>query len=147
MTTMPGLSLPAYFSYYQSPVKMVPTPDGGLMAWRLSIDTGGWEPATHLVDEILFAVGGEISVLTADRFVQRTEHDRGRYLQGEGPIFALYETVKAIEDSADAERRRLTTQEQALISGIRRKTFVMFEEQLQRAGDPGADPTIASAAA
>lgn len=144
MTAMPGLSLPAYFSYYQSPVKMVPSPDGGLMAWRLSIDSGGWEPATHLVDEILFAIGGEISVLTADEFVQWTEHDRGRYLQGEGPIFALYETVKAIEDAADAERRRLTPQEQALISGIRRKTFVLFEEELQRAGDPAADPSIAT---
>lgn len=123
---------------------MMPTPDGGLMAWRLSIDTGGWEAATHLVDEILFAVGGEISVLTADQFVQRTENNRGRYLQGEGPVFALYETVKAIEDAADAARRHLTTQEQALVSGIRRRTFVMFEEELQRAVDPGADPTVAT---
>lgn len=144
MSQMPGLVLPAYFSYYRSPVKMVPTPDGGLMAWRLSIDTGGWEPAIHLVDEILFAVGGEISVLTADQFVQRTEHDRGRYLRGEGPIFALYDMVRAIEDVADVERRRLTTQEDALVKGIRRKTFVMFEEQLQQAGDPAADPTIAT---
>ena len=142
MSETHGLVLPAYFSYYWSPVKMVSTPDGGMAAWRLSIDTGGWELATHLVDEILFAVGGEISVLTADQFVQLTEHDRGRYLQGAGPV-ALYETVKAIEEAADAGRRRLTAREQALVSGIRRKTFVMFEEELQRAGDPGADPTIA----
>ena len=147
MSQTPGLVLPAYFSYYRSPVKMVPTSDGGLMAWRLSIDTGGWEPAIDLVDEILFAVGGEISRLTTDQFVQRTEHARGRYLEGEGPVFALYETVKAIEDAADAERRRLTPHEQALISGIRRKTFVMFEEELLRAGDPGADPTIATGSA
>lgn len=144
MTTPPGLSLPAYFSYYQSPVKMLPTADGGLMAWQLSVDTGGWQPATNLVDEILFAVGGEISVLSADQFIQRTEHDRGRYLRGEGPVFALYATIQAIEDTASAEGRRLTTKEQALITGIRRRTFVMFEEQLQQAGDPGADPTIAS---
>ena len=130
---MPDLELPAYFSYYKSPVKMVSTPDGGLVAWRLSIDTGGWEPATDLVDEILFAVGGEISVLTVDQFVQRTEYRRGRY------------TVKAIADAADAERRRLTIEEAALIKGIHRRTFVMFEEQLQQAGDPGADPTIATA--
>lgn len=146
MTDMPDLELPAYFSYYRSPVKMVPTSDGGLMAWRLSIDSGGWEPAVDLVDEILFAVGGEISVLTADQFVQRTEYHRGRYLQGEGPVFALYETVKAIADAAEAERRRLTIEEAALIKGIHRRTFVMFEEQLQQAGDPGADPTIAAAA-
>ncbi len=144
MSQMPGLVLPAFFSYYSSPVKMMPTSDGGLMAWRLSIDTGGWEAATHLVDEILFAVGGEISVLTADEFVQRTEHDRGHYLQGEGPLFALYETVRGIEERLGRERRYPTPREQALIRGIRRKTFVMFEEELQRAGDPGADPTIAT---
>ncbi|MBM0225349.1 MULTISPECIES: hypothetical protein [Micromonospora] len=147
MSDEPGLALPAYFSYYRSPVKMVATAEGGLTAWRLSIDTGGWEPVTHLADEILFAIGGEVSVLTADQFVQRTEHDRGRYLEGEGPVFALYETVQAIEDSAAAERRHLTAREQALISGIRRRTFVMFEEELQRAGDPGADPTIADSQA
>ncbi|MEU5722565.1 hypothetical protein [Micromonospora sp. NPDC047738] len=39
-----------------------------------------------------------------------------------------------------------TAEEAALIKGIRRRTFVMFEEQLQRAGDPGADPTIATTA-
>ena len=63
MSHSPGLVLPAFFSYYRSPIKVMPTPDGGLMAWCLSIDTGGWEVATHLVDEILFTIGGEISVL------------------------------------------------------------------------------------
>ncbi|MGC1213150.1 MAG: hypothetical protein WA890_18020 [Micromonospora sp.] len=147
MSAMSGLTLPAYFTYYEAPVKMVPTPEGGLAAWRLNRNSGGWKPANHLVDKILFAVGGEIDVLTADEFVQWTEYERARYLMGEGPVFALYETVKAIEDAADAERRRLTLHEQALIGGIRRKTFVMFEEELQRAGDPGADPTIATGSA
>lgn len=139
-----GLNLPAYYDYYETPVKFVATADGGLAAWRLDRETGGWEPANDIVDEILFAVGGDIFVRTAERFVQRTEEERGRYLQGEGPIFALYETVNAIEETARAERRPFTTQEAALIKGIRRRTFVMFEEQLQRAGDPGADPTIAT---
>ena len=147
MSDMSGLDLPAYYTYYETPVKMVPTPGGGLTAWRLDRDSGGWKPANDIVDEILFAMGGEISVVTADQFVQWTEFERARYLTGEGPVFALYETVKAIEDAADVERRRLTTQEQALIKGIRRKTFVMFEEELQRAGDPGADPTIATGSA
>ncbi|WP_436689345.1 hypothetical protein [Micromonospora sp. URMC 106] len=143
MTEMPGLVLPAYFSYYKSPVKLVDTPDGGIKAWRLSHDTGGWEPADDLIEEILFAVGGEISSLTVDSFIDWTEHDRGRYLRGEGPVFALYETVKAIVENAKAERRQLTTKELALVRGIRRKTFVMFEEELQRAGDPAADPSLA----
>lgn len=142
MTEMPGLTLPAYFSYYKSPVKMTGAPDGGIKVWRLSHDTGGWESADDLVEEILFAVGGEISSLTVDSFIQWTEHDRGRYLRGEGPVFALYETVRAIVESAQAEGRRMTTTELALVRGIRRKTFVMFEEQLQQAGDPAADPYL-----
>ncbi|MGK5442955.1 hypothetical protein ACSNN7_14235 [Micromonospora sp. URMC 105] len=143
MSETPELNLPAYFSYYKSPVKVVSTPEGGLAAWRLSPDTGGWEPATEIVDEILFARGGEISSLTVEQFVQRTESHRGRYLGGTGPIFALYETVQAIEAAAAAEGRRLTTREIAMITGIRRKTFVMFEEELQRSGDPAADPSPA----
>lgn len=143
MSQPEGLRLPAFFSYYESPVKLVATADGGLSAWRLSRETGGWRSANNLVNKILFVGGDDIDELTRDEFIQHTEHDRGYYLRGDGPVFALYGTAKAIEDAADAERRALTTAERALVRGIRRKTFVMFEEELQRAGDPGADPTIA----
>ncbi|MDZ5445231.1 hypothetical protein U2F26_21275 [Micromonospora sp. 4G57] len=123
------------------------TADGGVAGWRLSWDTGGWQPANNLIDKVLFVGGDEIDEITRDEFVQRTEHDRGRYLKGEGPVFALYETVRAIEETLGREQRYPTLREQALISGIRRRTFVMFEEALQRAGDPGADPTIADSQA
>ncbi|MCW3839779.1 hypothetical protein ONA70_06675 [Micromonospora yasonensis] len=145
MSDVQGLDLAGYYDYYETPVKMVPTPEGGLTAWRLDRSTGGWKPANDIVDEILFAMGGDIFVRTAEQFVQRTEEERGHYLKGEGPIFALYETVKAIEDVAIAEGRPYTVEEAALIAGIRRRTFVMFEEQLRQAGDPGADPSIATA--
>ncbi|MEU3452771.1 hypothetical protein ABZ671_04090 [Micromonospora sp. NPDC006766] len=139
-----SLDLAGYYDYYESPVKIVPTPEGGLTAWRLDRWTGGWKPANDIIDEILFAMDGDIFVRTAEEFVQRTEAERGRYLKGEGPIFALYETVRAIEDVAIAEGRPYTPKEAALVKGIRRRTFVMFEEQLRQAGDPGADPTIAT---
>ncbi|MBB5111726.1 hypothetical protein AB0K27_15400 [Micromonospora echinospora] len=140
------LGLAGYYDYYDNPVKFVPTPDGGLAAWRLDRTTGGWRPANNIVDEILFAREQEIFVLSADRFVQRVEEERGLSLNGEGPIFALYETVRALAAPAIAERRPFTAEEAALIKGIRRRTFVMFEEQLQQAGDPAADPTIAATA-
>ncbi|SCL19260.1 hypothetical protein [Micromonospora inyonensis] len=142
MNGVPGLRLPSYFRYYTSPVKLVEAPGGGLMAWRVSIDTGGWESADDLIEEILFAVGGEVSTLSAADFVQEVERYRARYLDGEGPIFALYETVKAITDVERRERRYLTPRERAIVNGVRRQTFVMFEEQLQQQGDPGADPSI-----
>ncbi|WP_229399660.1 hypothetical protein [Micromonospora okii] len=84
----------------------------------------------------------DVFTIRPERFVQEVEAYRGHYLTGEGPIFALYETVEGIFDAADREDRRLNEREVALVRGIRRKTFVMFEEQLQREGDPGADPTI-----
>ncbi|MFU8849672.1 hypothetical protein ACNAW0_01560 [Micromonospora sp. SL1-18] len=125
-------------------MKLVATADGGVAGWRLSRDTGGWRPANNLIDKVIFVGGDEIDEITREEFIQRTEHDRGRYLRGEGPVFALYETVRAIEETLGQERRYPTPHEQALIKGIRRRTFVMFEEQLQRAGDPGADPSIAT---
>ncbi|MEE3919757.1 hypothetical protein V2I01_20130 [Micromonospora sp. BRA006-A] len=93
---------------------------------------------------MLFEGGDEIYEVSPEEFVQLTELERSLYLQGDGPIFALYETVRAIEDTLQQERRYPTPEEQALIRGVRRRTFVMFEEQLQQAGDPAADPTIAS---
>jgi hypothetical protein len=138
----PGLVLPSYYLYYESPVKIVQTPEGGARVWRVSMETGGWREEGSLFERIVFAVGGEVFKRSAEEFVQDVEEYRAHHLSGDGPIFALYETVKAIVDAEDREDRCLTEREAALVRSIRRKTFVMFEEQLQRAGDPGADPTI-----
>ncbi|MCG5460306.1 tRNA pseudouridine(13) synthase TruD [Micromonospora sp. MED01] len=138
-----GLLLPSYYLYYQSPVKIVETLDGGARVWRVSIDTGGWHEKNDIFMEITLGVGGEIFRRSPEDFVQEVERFRAHYLEGEGPIFALYETVQAVRDVAKAEDRHLTPKEQALIRGIRQRTFVMFEEQLRAAGDPGADPDIA----
>ncbi|TWH68513.1 hypothetical protein JD77_03506 [Micromonospora olivasterospora] len=112
--------------------------------WRLSSSTGGWQERNDLFEKIVFAIGGEVFSSSPEEFVQDVEEYRAHYLSGEGPIFALYETVKAIVDAEEREGRYLTETERAIVQGIRRRTFVMFEEELQRAGDPGADPTIAS---
>ncbi|MFG1720021.1 hypothetical protein ACGFII_15465 [Micromonospora chalcea] len=135
-----------FFLYYDSPVKLVETADGGVASWRLSLDTGGWRAANNLVDRVLFGRDDEIFEIDPEEFVWYVEQERGLSLRGDGPIFALYETVRAIQDTLREERRYPTPQEQALIKGIRRRTFVMFEEQLQQAGDPAADPTIAATA-
>jgi hypothetical protein len=140
---MPGLVLPYYGTYGKLPFKIVETPSGGMQAWRLDWETGGWKPANDRIDKVLFAVGGEDGPLTREEFVQETEMWRAHYGHGEGEIKALYDTVRAIFAKAREEGRRLTDEERALVRGIRRKTFVMFEEKLQREGNPGADPSIA----
>ncbi|MBM7492612.1 hypothetical protein JOD64_003834 [Micromonospora luteifusca] len=145
MTDKPGLALPAYYLYYQSPVKIVETADGGARVWRVSVDSGGWHEKNDIFVEVTLGVGGDIFRRTAEDFVQEVEAFRAYHLKGDGPIFALYDAVRAIEELADAETRHETPSEQAIIRGIRRRTFVMFEEQLRAAGDPGADPDIATA--
>ncbi|WP_405427081.1 hypothetical protein [Micromonospora sp. NBC_00617] len=144
MTKAPGSALPAYYLYHQAPVKIVETPEGGARVWRLAIDSGGWHEKNDIFAEIMLAVGGDIFRRAEADFVQEVEAFRAHYLEGDGPIFALYETVRSIQGVADAEGRRLTPKEQALIRGIRQRTFVMFEEQLRAAGDPGADPELAT---
>jgi len=138
VTTRPR-RLPAYYVYYSRPVKFLATPDGGMAAWKLSWETGGWEPADELVDEIIGAVGGEISPIDRDRFIDLTEDARAELLHGEGPVYALYETVNALIKDALEQGRALTAEEKALVTGIRRRTYAMFEAELARRGDPAAD--------
>ncbi len=131
--------LPAYFSYYQRPVKFLATPDGGMAAYRLSWQDGGWEPADDIANEVIGAVGGEISELDRDRFIDLTERNRAELLRGDGPVYALYETVNAMVTDARNSGRVLTPEEKALVRGVRRRTYAMFEAELARRGDPAAD--------
>lgn len=139
--TLPGVVYPLFFEYYKAPVKIVETSDGGLAVWRTSIDTGGWESVNHLLEVILVG-DGEVSGLSQSLFVQRVERYRLRYLPGGGPVHELYGVVRVIFNTARAQRRALTAEEGTLVQETLRRTFVMFEEQLLRAGDPGADPTL-----
>ncbi|MEH0845288.1 hypothetical protein V6U81_23130 [Micromonospora sp. CPCC 205711] len=138
----PGLVLPSYYSYYDSPVKIVASGDGPRV-WRVSMEDGSWQEENEIFEELVSAIGGEIFKRTAMEFVQDVERYRAEYLSGDGPIYALYETAKSIIETGHRERRSPTTRELALVRGIRQKTFAMFEEELQRAGDPGADPSLA----
>ncbi|MEH0819087.1 MULTISPECIES: hypothetical protein [unclassified Micromonospora] len=124
-------------------MKIVGTADGDMVVWKLVRETGGWQSADRLIDKILLVGGDDVETLTRSEFIELTERERGRYLSGSGPVFALYETVSAITDTLAQERRYPTPEEIALIRGIHRKTFVMFEENLQRAGEAGADPLLA----
>jgi hypothetical protein len=138
----PGLALPYYFLYYKFPGKMVAVPEGGAAIWRFAGETGGWEPRNDIADDILHGTTQEVRVLTRDEFVQRTEDARGRYLRGDGPVYALYDTIRAVEETAETENRPLTDRERLLVEGLRRRTYLLFETALQEQGDPAADPTL-----
>jgi hypothetical protein len=133
-------ALPQYYNYYSRPVKFLPAPDGGMAVWKLSWETGGWEAADEaFVDEIIGDVGGEVFRLDKDRFVDLTEATRGELIRGDGPVHALYETVEGILADARREHRGPNPTEKALIQGIRKRTYAMFEAELASRGDPAAD--------
>jgi hypothetical protein len=129
--------------YYERPVKIVEAPDGGMQAWGLDLDSGGWVPANDLILRIVGATHEDIFTVTAEDFVNAVEDTRGQYLRGDGPVFALYETIESIV--ASAKGRRMTPEELALIKGLRRRTYRMFEEELRQRGDPAAEPDLLGA--
>jgi len=133
---------PLYFSYFTRPVKILEAPDRVLVAWALDWDTGGWVPADELVTEILGATYQDVFRLTPQMFVDEVEGERGARLSGDAPVFALYETINSILDTAQSEDRIMTDEERALVTGLRRKTYRMFEEELRRRGDPAAEPEL-----
>ncbi len=137
-----GLDLPSYYEHYAAPVKLLETPDGGMVAWRASSETGAWEKRNDLIDEIIFARGGETFVRSVEQFVDVTEQWRADWRVADGSIAALYETCAAVVDAVRREGRRPTNSEIALVRGIRRRTYRMFEEKLAAEGNPAADPEL-----
>ncbi|MFI6029151.1 hypothetical protein [Amycolatopsis magusensis] len=132
------IETPSYFLYFGRTFVIESTPDGGLAGSLLNWDTGEFEPAHEPIQKVLFATSdSDISALSRERFVQRTERIR-QELTGDGPIFALYETIDSIHAQAKAENRRITDEELDLISSIQRRTFAMWEDELARraAGEP-----------
>ncbi|WP_051772981.1 hypothetical protein [Saccharothrix sp. NRRL B-16314] len=130
---------PAYFKYYGSTFVLDTDPEGNWVGHRLNIDTGEFELDNRPITEVLLATStSDVAVIDRDRFIWRTEQERGR-LRGDGAVFALYETINAIYDQAAREgRKSITREELALIKSIRRRTFKMWEDEAARraAGEP-----------
>jgi len=136
-------SKPRYFTYYKLPTKVIPREGGGEpLVWRFDNRSGGWKENDEILVEIESNSRAELSTLDRERFIDITEWFRARYrLRTEGPMAALYETLLAVRDQAERDNRPLTDNERALIHGLSRKTYAMFERELAARGDPGADPS------
>lgn len=132
-----GESYPRYYLYEGRPVAFVATPGGGLSVWALSGRTGEFELNRSYVDKIWFGTTADIDTVSRQEFVQRVEEYRGRRLHGEGPVYALYETINALEDASRAEARALTPDEKALVHSLRLRTHELFEAELRARGRPG----------
>ncbi|MBX6767916.1 MAG: hypothetical protein IRY90_12320 [Actinomadura rubrobrunea] len=128
---------PQYYFYERWPVVFVRTPEGGLDCLALSPETGEFERDMSYYRKIRFGTTADIDTVTRDEFIQMVEALRGKRLKGEGPVFALYETIRAIGQNARDERRSLTPEEKALIHSLRVRTHKLFEAELRAQGRRG----------
>ncbi|MBF6437073.1 hypothetical protein [Nocardia cyriacigeorgica] len=135
---------PRFFRYFARSVRLEKTPDGRDVGIILNNRTGRFEEAPfEIVEAILGArTESDISVLRSeDDFIRATEEARRDYLRGEGPIFALYDTISAIFAQRREEQRRLTPEERALIATLYKRTFKMWEDEFARQ-DAGQPPSF-----
>ncbi|MFD7812795.1 hypothetical protein ACFV6E_07580 [Streptomyces sp. NPDC059785] len=138
-------TLPAFFRHGNVPAKVVRTADGRVIAFRFDARTGGWTERPGLPRELLLGPSRqEMDALDRDGFLMEVERQRGR-LHGTGPLFDIYTQIKAVEQVARSADRCLTEQENRTVRALRRTSYAVFETALQRQGDPGADPSLATA--
>jgi hypothetical protein len=133
---------PMFYKYYAQTYRIDSTSDGGLKGTILNLRTGFFEQdqdSSHILELIWSTTESNIhGPYSEEKFVQETEFERSHYLTGDGPIFALYDTIKGIDDVVRREERRRTPQEVALIQALRKRTFKMWEDEAARraAGEP-----------
>jgi hypothetical protein len=137
-----AIETPAYFVYYNKTYRVDATPEGGLTGHLLDLETGEFERAPELIDDVMFNRKPEIRTVDEARFIDETEQARSYYLRGDGAVFALYDTINGLYDQAKAEGRRISAEEKALIKSLRRKTYQLWEDELARraAGEPPSFP-------
>lgn len=129
---------PEFFLYEEWPVAFVVLPDGGLDCLAMNAQTGEFQREMRYYRDIRLKFEADVDRLTRIEFVQAVERQRARHLKGDGPVFALYDTIRAIEDTARDEGRVLTAEERALIHTLRERTHEMFEAAIRERGGIGA---------
>lgn len=133
------MKTPLYFEYFNKTYKIVRMSESGVQGYLLNLVSGDFELNNDLIGKVLAATtASDISALDEDEFIDQTERIREDYLRGDGPIFALYETIDGLYEQRKREGRRFTPEERALIRKLRRQTFTMWEEEFARraAGEP-----------
>lgn len=123
------MNYPAYFSYFNRPLKVEETSEGNHVGSILDRRTGEFVQANEDIVEkaILNMSHPEIWDADLDEFITHTERLRAEYVSGDGPAFALYQVVKDMWDVASSEDRAITSEERELINAIYRRTFALWE--------------------
>lgn len=131
---------PSYHQHYASTIRLEEDDQGNVTGRILNLYTGAFDEATpEQIDDVLGSRGNmDFRELTEDAFILETERERRRRLRGDGTIFAIYDVIDALYGTAKDEGRKVTREEAALIVGLYRRTFPLWEEEFARqaAGEP-----------
>ncbi|MBE1533359.1 hypothetical protein [Actinomadura algeriensis] len=128
---------PEYYLYEEIPVVFIEPTEGGLDCLALSNTTGAFDRDMRFVHKIRFGTTADILQLDRVSFIQQVETYRGEHLRGEGPAFALYETIEALEADARRQRRPLSDAEATLVRTLRLESHELFEKSLREKGLTG----------
>ncbi|HET6703728.1 hypothetical protein [Amycolatopsis sp.] len=125
---------PRFYKYYAQTYRIDSAPNGGLVGTLLDLTTGFFVQDSSHIREVMRAMTESHidGPFNEEKFIQETEFERSHYLTGDGPIFALYDTIKGIDHVVRREERRRTPQEVALIQALRKRTFKMWEDEAAR---------------
>ncbi|RSD20069.1 hypothetical protein [Amycolatopsis eburnea] len=134
---------PMFYKYYSQTYRIDSTPEGGLKGTILNLRTGFFEEDSSHIRELIWSTT-ESNIrgpFGEEKFIRETEVERNQYLTGDGPIFALYETINGIDNAAFREGRNRTAQETALVHALQKRTFKMWEDEAARRA-AGQAPTF-----
>lgn len=120
---------PLFYIVGLLPVKLLPTPEGGLAVLKMDWQTGAWTWGNDKLVKVMMG-HGEVEEVSEAEFIQHVEELRARRYQGEGTVYDLYALMNAMEDAAKGQGRHLTPEEQAILTELRRETYRLFEATL-----------------
>ncbi|CAM3649791.1 hypothetical protein KIPE111705_18820 [Kibdelosporangium persicum] len=129
---MTGIETPQYLRVHAQTYRIDRGEDGNVHGYLLNLSTGDFDQDDSLIAEVMLDMGGDVHVLDENRFIDETEIARANHLVGDGPIFAVYQTIDGLYDQAAAEGRGVGDQELALITALRRRTFALWAEDFAR---------------
>ncbi len=130
------MEYPQYYLFNDIAVKIVLTESGGATGFIMQPFSGKFKRDGRLVAKMLLGMGNSADPATKDEFVEAAELDRLKYLRGDGPQFAIYETIKGIFAAAKEEDRAPAPEEWALVRSLYRQTYAMWAAEWGDEGDP-----------
>jgi len=137
------MKLPRYFDYEDNTFKVVQTPAGNLRGYLLNSYTGKFQITNSLLNRVLYSgLGENTTEISEEEFIELTEELRASNLQGDGPIFSIYETIDNWFDQRDSLSESEWRNKRDFITELRNRTYHLWEEEFARQA-AGAPPSFA----